>query len=74
MSFRLVSKSVTLIRMTLSGVMALILRYFSAQRGPVASRTHCVKVVEDGWPVATIDMGRELGAVPFFWGELGPHL
>jgi len=25
--------------------------------------------------LATIDMGRKLGAVPvFLWGELGPHL
>ena len=25
--------------------------------------------------LATVDMGRKLGAVPFYWGgELGPHL
>jgi len=23
--------------------------------------------------LATIDMGRKLGTVPPFWGELGPH-
>ena len=36
----------------------------------------CSAVAEMGDRLATIDMGRKLGAVPvFFWGgELGPHL
>jgi len=31
-------------------------------------------VAEIGDRLATIDMGRKLGAVPFFGGQLGPHL
>ena len=31
-------------------------------------------VAEMGDCLATIDMGRKLGAVPLFEGELGPHL
>ena len=35
----------------------------------------CSAVAEMGDLLATVDMGRELGALPPFWGgELGPHL
>jgi len=35
----------------------------------------CSAVAEMGDRLATVNMGRELGALPPFWGgELGPHL
>jgi len=35
----------------------------------------CSAVAEMGDRLATVNMGRKLGALPPFWGgELGPHL
>jgi len=43
-------------------------------RDPAALFNKCSAVAEIGDRLVATDMGRKLGAVPLFWGELGCHL